>query len=100
MGMFRWRVDTPAKLENFRQEFSIPADVQIRLAGEEDFIMHVKDSMPFPVVAFIECGLQLPLGILFREILHYYKLNPMQLAINSIGFLMASLSWHTERRLG
>ena len=39
--------------------------------------------MPFPIVAFTECGLRLPLTILFREILHYYKLNPMQLAINS-----------------
>ena len=45
--------------------------------------MPTVDSMPFPVVTFIECGLRLPLDILFREILHYYKLNLMQLAINS-----------------
>lgn len=41
------------------------------------------DFMSFPVVAFIECGLRFPLDTLFREILHYYKLNPMQLVINS-----------------
>ena len=74
MGMWRHRVDTPTKLEYFGQEFDIPADVHLRL-DEED------DSMPFPVVAFVECGLRLPLDILFR--VHYYKLNPMQLAINS-----------------
>ena len=45
--------------------------------------MPTDDSMPFPVVAFIECGLRFPLNILFREILHCYKLSPMQLAINS-----------------
>ncbi|GMP24185.1 hypothetical protein CsSME_00001541 [Camellia sinensis var. sinensis] len=45
--------------------------------------MPTDDSMPFPIVAFTECGLRLPLNILFREILHFYKLNPMQLAINS-----------------
>ena len=83
MGMFRWRVDTPTKLEYFRQEFAIPADVHLRLAGEEDSIMPDGDSMSFLVVAFIECGLRFPLDILFQEVLHYYKLNPMQLAINS-----------------
>ncbi|GMQ06261.1 hypothetical protein CsSME_00050914 [Camellia sinensis var. sinensis] len=45
--------------------------------------MPTDDSMPFSTVAFTECGLRLPLNILFREILHFYKLNPMQLAINS-----------------
>ena len=48
-----------------------------------DSIMPVGDSMAFPVVAFIKCGLRFPLDILFREIFHYYKLNPMQLAKNT-----------------
>lgn len=39
--------------------------------------------MPFLVVAFIECGLRFPLEIHFRQVLHHYKLNPTQLAINS-----------------
>ncbi|KAF5933810.1 hypothetical protein HYC85_029981 [Camellia sinensis] len=39
--------------------------------------------MPFPIVAFTECGLRLPLDPLFRQVLHFYKLNPMQLTINS-----------------
>ncbi|XP_028058374.1 transcription initiation factor TFIID subunit 11-like [Camellia sinensis] len=47
------------------------------------------DSMPFPVVAFIECGFRFPLNILFRKVLHYYKLNPMQLAINSYRVINA-----------
>ena len=83
MGMWKHRVDTPTKLDHFRTEFEIPIDVHLRLAGEDDSIMPTADSMPLPVVAFIECGLRLPLNILFREIIHYYKLNPMQLAINS-----------------
>ncbi|GMP65480.1 hypothetical protein CsSME_00026246 [Camellia sinensis var. sinensis] len=83
MGMWKHRVNTPSKLENFIQEFEIPADVHLRLAGDDDSIMPTVDSMPFPVAAFIECGLQLPLNIMFREVLHYYKLNHMQLAINS-----------------
>ncbi|THG05097.1 hypothetical protein TEA_012903 [Camellia sinensis var. sinensis] len=66
-----------------RSEFSIPADVHLRLAVDNDSIMPTDDSMPFPIVAFTECGLRLPLNIFFREILHFYKLNPMQLAINS-----------------
>ena len=81
--MWRWKVDTPIKLEYFRHEFAIPVDVHLRLAGEENFIMPKDDSMPFPVVAYVEWGLWLPFDILFREVLHYYKLNPMQLAINS-----------------
>lgn len=81
--MWKHRIDTPSKLIFFRQEFEIPVDVHLRLAGDNDSIMPTVDSMPFPVVAFIECELQLPLNTLFHEILHYYKLNPMQLSINS-----------------
>ncbi|KAF5949203.1 hypothetical protein HYC85_015160 [Camellia sinensis] len=38
-------------------EFSIPVDVHLRLAGENDSIMPDENLMSFPVVAFIECGL-------------------------------------------
>lgn len=51
--MFRWRVDTPEKIEHFHREFSILVDVHLRLAGEEDSIMPDGDSMPFPVITFI-----------------------------------------------
>ena len=83
MGMWRHRVNTPTKLEYFRQEFSIPADVHLKLAGDDDTIMPTDHSMPFPIVAFTECGLRLPLYTMFREVLYFYKLNPMQLTINS-----------------
>ncbi|THG11611.1 hypothetical protein TEA_023073 [Camellia sinensis var. sinensis] len=83
MGMWRHRVNTPTKLEYFRQEFSIPADVHLKLAGDNDTIMPTDHTMPFPIVAFTECGLRLPLDPLFREVLHLYRLNPMQLTINS-----------------
>ena len=83
MGMWRHRVDTPTKLEYFGQEFDIPADVHLRLAREDNSIMPDENLMPFPIIAFTECGLRFPLDILFREVLHYYKLNSMQLAINS-----------------
>ena len=83
MGVWRDRVNTPTKLQNFRQEFSIPDDVQLRLAGEKDSIMPEDNTMPFPVVAFVQCGLRLPLNPLFREVLHYYSLNPMLLSINA-----------------
>ena len=77
------RVNTPTKLEYFRQEFSIPANVHLRLAGDDESIMPTDHTMPFPIVAFTECRLRLPLTLLFREVFHYYRLNPMQLTINS-----------------
>ena len=63
--MWKHRVDTPAKLEHFKQEFEIPADVHLRLAGEDDSIMPDVNLMLFPVVAFIECGLRFPLDPFF-----------------------------------
>ena len=65
MGMWRHRVDTSTKLEYFRQEFSIPADVHLILARDDDSIMPTENAMPHPIVAFTECGLRLPLNILF-----------------------------------
>ncbi|GMP99442.1 hypothetical protein CsSME_00046912 [Camellia sinensis var. sinensis] len=55
MDMWKHRVDTPSKLEFFRQEFEIPADVNLRLAGDDDSIMPTENSMSFPIVSFIEC---------------------------------------------
>ncbi|KAF5933535.1 hypothetical protein HYC85_029706 [Camellia sinensis] len=92
MGMWKHRVDTPSKLEFFRQEFEIPADLNLRLAGNDDSIMSTDNSMPFPVVAFIECGLRFPLDPFFRQILHFYKLNPMQLAINSYRVITGTIA--------
>ena len=92
MGMWRHRVNTRPKLEFLRQEFSIPADVHLRLAEANDSFMPTDDSMPFPIVAFTECGLRLPLNPLFREVLHFYKLNPMQLAINSYRMIFGIIA--------
>ncbi|KAL7250875.1 hypothetical protein ACSBR1_012818 [Camellia fascicularis] len=83
MGMHRWRVDSPAKIEVFRREFNIPTDVNIRLVGKNDLIMLGGNYMPFPVVSILEGGVRFPLNILFREMLNFYKLNSMQLAINT-----------------
>ncbi len=43
-----------------------------------------EDKMPFPVVAFTQCGLRFPLDPLFREFLHYYTLNPMLPALAAL----------------
>ncbi|GMP35866.1 hypothetical protein CsSME_00008163 [Camellia sinensis var. sinensis] len=74
------------------QEFEIPADVNLKLAGDDDSIMPTDNSMPFPVVAFIECELRFPLDPFFRQILHFYKLNPMQLAINSYQVIIGTIA--------
>ncbi|KAF5932315.1 hypothetical protein HYC85_028486 [Camellia sinensis] len=99
MGMWRHRVNTPTSLEYFRQEFSIPADVHLKLAGDNDTIVPTDHTMPFPVVAFIECGLRLPLDPLFRQVLYFYRLNPMQLTINSYRIINGIIALARQENL-
>ena len=77
MGMYKWRVDNPTKIENFCREYNIPTDVHIRLAGGNDSIMPKNNYMPFSVVSILKGGIRFPLNILLRQMLHFYKLNPI-----------------------
>ncbi|XP_028119188.1 resistance to inhibitors of cholinesterase protein 3-like [Camellia sinensis] len=85
MGMFKWRVDSPSKLEYFCQKFNIPTNTHLRLAKENDSTIPRENYMPFLVVSIIKGGIRFLLDILFREVLHFYRLNPMQLATNTLG---------------
>ncbi|KAL7263659.1 hypothetical protein ACSBR1_001760 [Camellia fascicularis] len=49
MGIHKWRVDFLNRIENFHREFDISADVHIRLACEDDFIIPRDNYMPFPL---------------------------------------------------
>ncbi|KAL7238106.1 hypothetical protein ACSBR2_004242 [Camellia fascicularis] len=85
--MHKWRVDTPTKIENFRREFNIPVNVHIRLMDKDAFIMPGDNYMSFPIVSIIEDGIRFSLNILFREMMYYYHLNPIQLAINTFRII-------------
>lgn len=87
--MHRWRIDNPAKLGYFCQEFDVPADIHIRLAEKINPRIPDGNSMPFPVVAILENGVKFSLNPMFHKLLAFLKLTLMQLAINTFRIVTA-----------
>ena len=96
MGIFRARVSSIEKINEFRAEYNIPDDVYLRLGPPLD-----KDAtpiydpdtreMPFSLVSIVEGGIRFPLHPLLRECLSFWDLAPTQLTANAFKVITGSL---------
>ena len=96
MGIFRNRVSTLEKLNEFRVEYNVPNDVYLRLGppldrSETPVFDQGTQEMPFALSSIIEGGIRFPLHPLIRECLHFWELAPTQLNTNAYKVLSGSL---------
>ena len=60
MGKYRFLVETPGGLAEFRRDYNIPDDVQLILA-EQDIVPWEKEGyVPFTLLSIIETRLRFP----------------------------------------
>ena len=60
MGKYRFLVETPGGLAEFRRDYNILDDVQLNLA-EQDIVPWGKEGyVPFTLLSIIETGLRFP----------------------------------------
>ena len=88
MGRFKSLVDSDEEIENFKTQYRIPPEVEIRYCEEgqwhED---RHKGEVVIPMIAFIEGGMRIPMGRITKDYLIAHKLAPTQCAPNMFRIL-------------
>ena len=63
MGRFKHLVDSPTKIEAFKDKYHIPQEVVLRYCSPEQIVSHREEGEVItPMIAFIKGGMTLPMG--------------------------------------
>ena len=88
MGRFKDLVDTEEGMRSFRSKYSIPTHVGVRYAAQGEWFDERKSNeVVIPMITFIEGGMTIPMGIITRNYLRYFRLPPTQCASNMFRVL-------------
>ena len=75
MGRFASLVDSPSKIELFKEKYHISQEVGLRYCFTEQIVTNREvGEVIIPMIAFIECGMTLPMGRITRDYLINHKL--------------------------
>ncbi|GMP37607.1 hypothetical protein CsSME_00009212 [Camellia sinensis var. sinensis] len=102
MGKYRYLVETPGGMAEFRQDYNIPDNVQLTLAKKNVTPWDNEGFVPFTLQSIIETGLRFPVQPLICEFLRQTRLCPTQLSTNTYRIIMgiAALNHQTGLNLG
>ena len=88
MGRFASVVDSPSKIELFKERYHIPQEVGLRYCSTKQIVTNREvGEVIIPIIAFIEDGMTLPMGRITRDYLINHKLYPHQCAPNMFRIL-------------
>ena len=88
MGRFKHLVDSPAKIESFKNRYHIPQEVVLQYCSLEQIVSHrEKGEVIILMIAFIEGGMTLLMGRITRDYLINHRLCPHQYAPNLFRIL-------------
>ena len=102
MGKYRFLVETPGGLAEFRKDYNIPADVHLTLAKKDTISWGNEGFVPFTLLSIIETELRFPVQPLICEFLRQTRICPTQLSTNSYRIIMgiAELNCQAGLNLG
>jgi len=88
MGRFESLVDSPTKIEDFKQRYRIPQGVDLWYCSSEQIVTHREvGEVVIPIIAFIEGGMTFPMGRITWDYLINHRLCPHQCAPNMFRIL-------------
>ena len=88
MGRFDSLVDSPLKIELFKQKYNIPQEVGLRYCSIEQIVTDRETGeVIIPMIAFIEGRMTIPMGRITRDYLIAHRLCPHQCAPNMFRIL-------------
>ena len=88
MGKFKHLVDSEEGMKNFRTKCNIPPNVGVRYAAQGEWFDDRKTGeVVIPMIAFIEGGITIPMGILTKNFLRFFRLSPTRCAPNMFRVL-------------
>ena len=97
MGRFRCLVESKEGRERFRAKYRIPPTVGMRYAAQREWIDNrKKGEVVFPMIAFIEGRMTIPMGNITRNYLRFFRLSSTQCASN-IFKVLGSIEALNER---
>ena len=88
MGRFKYLVDTEEGMRSFRSKYNNPPHVGVRYAAQGKWFDERKtNEVVIPMIAFIEGGMTIPMGIITRNFLRFFRLSPTQCSLNMFRVL-------------
>ena len=89
MGRYAKLVDTAEARVTFRAQYRIPNNVEIRHCEEGEWLVLDRsfESVVISMIAFIEGGMELPMGRVTQDYLMNYRLTPTQCSANIFRIL-------------
>ena len=102
MGRFERLVNTPAKVELFKEKYHIPQEVMVRRHCTTEGVEFDRKTgeVVIPMIAFIEGGMTIPMGRITRDYLRPHRLCPHQCAPNFFRILGSIDALVRHLRLG
>ena len=105
MGRFENLVDSPLKIELFKEKYHIPWEMGLRYCSPEQIVTDRETGeVIIPIIAFIEGRMTLPMGRITRDYLINHRLCHHQCAPNMFRILgcvdalnehfQLGLTWH------
>ena len=85
---FQCLVESEEGIRNFRSKYRIPSTVGMRYAVQGEWAdARQSGKVVFPMIAFIEGGMTIPMGSITRSYLRFFRLSPTQCALNMFRVL-------------
>ena len=76
---YAYLLNTEASLATFRQNYSIPNDVEVAYCHESEIVLHRGAGTAFfPLMSILEGGVRFPIDPLLLNTIRYYGLSPDQ----------------------
>ena len=101
MGRFKHLVDSPTKIEAFKNRYHIPREVALQYYSPEQIVSHREArEVIIPMIDFIEWGMTLPMGRITRDYLINHRICPHQCASNLFRVLGSIDALNEHLRLG
>ena len=101
MGRFKHLVNSPARIEAFKNKYHIPQEVVLRYYSPEKIVTHrERGEVIIPMIAFIEGGMTLPMGRITWDYLLNHRICPHQCAPNLFRVLGSVDALNKHLRLG
>ena len=88
MGRFKSLVDSKEGIEKFKANYRIPPNVGLRYCKEGEWhLLRKGGEVAIPIIAFIEGGMRIPMGLVMRNYLRFVRLTPTQCVPNVFRIL-------------
>ena len=77
MGRFKRLVESEEAMEKFITDYRIPSNVGLRYCKEDEWhFIRQRGEVVISMIAFIERGMRIPIGLVMRDYLRHFRLAP------------------------